>query len=176
MSKHLHPSIESLLKNSFGFPEKILIGQLATVDPQGPWQRSLRVYGIEEGLGMIFLTHIGSRKWEELRIDKTLSLCLLNANWTVQISTRCRAQLLIREGREDLFQKYWNLVREDVRKTYLDKQEDLREPGSFFGMIAAEPNYWESLVLENDYAHSQRFKYEKTDKGIWKENKIPLYS
>lgn len=178
MSKHLPVTIQNLLISVFSFPEKILIGQLANRTAEGPWQRSLRIYGIEDGFGMVFITHRSSRKWEQIQNDNLVSVCLVSSDYRVQITARCHVSVLCKEGHENLFRKYWEMVRTDVRKFYLDShealdREALKEPGQNVGILAAVPIYWESLVLEDEYLESKRFQYEK-QKGTWKESQIPL--
>jgi hypothetical protein len=46
-------------------------------------------------------------------------------------------------------------------------------PTTAFGMIAAQPEYWESLELTDPYIQSVRTKYEQTSSG-WTESRIPL--
>nr|ADI87854.1 hypothetical protein AKSOIL_0346 [uncultured bacterium Ak20-3] len=171
----LPEQIAQIIEKEYQFPDKILIGQVATLCSEGPWVRSLRVYGIEDKLGLIFLTHNGSRKWKQLEARGVLSLCLVHPEYAYQLSARCQVQVLSQNGNEELFQKYWKMVRDDVKATYYEKS-----PSSFesvpqtLGIIVAIPEYWESLHLENDYPQSQRYTYEK-QKDRWHETRIPLH-
>lgn len=176
MSKPLAPEIENYLHDTFQFPQKLLIGQLASSSSDGPWQRTLRIYGIEEKLGLIFLTHTGSRKWRELSQERTFSLCLLDPTYKVQLNARCKAQLLTRDHDLKLFEKYWFMIREDVRRTYLSEGESTDKPSVNLGMIAGFPDYWESLCLEDDYAQSKRNSFKRTAGGTWSKIPLPLHS
>jgi Pyridoxamine 5'-phosphate oxidase len=185
LSKHLPTAISGYLTKEFGFPDKIWIGQVASVDAKGQaWQRTLRIYGIEESLGLIFLTHVGSQKWCHLQENPRISVCALQLERRVQLLVHCSCRLLTHEQDPKLFEKYWSLVREDVKLVYnpqakLDGTDDSAlklpdGPTSRFGMIAAQPYFWESLKLGDQYIQSIRIQYELTNGSSWVEQRTPL--
>jgi hypothetical protein len=183
MNKHLPSNVENILTKHFP-TENITIAQLATVSMGMPWQRSLRLYGVDEDLGLIFLTHVKSRKWSHLSADPCLSICLVSNSNQVQLLGHCKARLLTLNDDPKIFEKYWSMIRDDVKRVYNNKtlanvntEDELSIPSGptlALGMISAVPEYWESLILADSYLESVRMKYELQEGGTWNARKVSL--
>jgi len=163
--------IKTSLYEDFGYPDHPLMGQFATIVDDAPDLRTMRMFEFNERGCPIFLSHIGSLKWSQLRKNPKIAICFLNRNMTVQIVLRGRVTLIAGESDCIQLQQYWDKVRVDIKKIYDEydvegpfiERSNLAPPTDVpiqFGMIVVEPVHWEILKLAPmDYPNSQRIQY-----------------
>lgn len=179
----LPPEIEKALNQDFLFQEKPVFCQLATQSAAQPHVRTVRLYGIEEHLGLIFLTRTTSKKWEDIKNNKNIALCMYQPERRLQLRAEGEANFFHYATDADIMEKYWALVSADIKKIYSDsfvvntactKEQNVEVPTIIplsFSMFFTIPRYWESLLIHlDDQSKSIRYQYSRDIRGDW----VPL--
>ncbi len=171
--------IEASLRMNFHFPEKLLFCQIATQAKDCPNVRTVRLYGIEKDRGLVFITRKTSQKWRELKNNPKMAICFLHPEHQIQLRTKCEVSFLDYGLAPDCAEKYWNMMKEDVKKIYNDQYtpnvayqgiEQLGVPQKIpdcFGLIVAVPYFWEYLFVDSNYPTSVRYIYTKNSQEEW---------
>lgn len=187
MHLNIAPSeIISILKKDFRIETNIIFCQMSTVKNNSPHIRTVRLYGIEDQSGLIFLTRTTSKKWQDLTHNPHLAICLLHPEYRIQLQTECAAKLIGVNDNPLLFQKYWSMIRDDVKKIYHDdyvpnidyqqrKETDIPSniPDSC-GMIIAMPHYWEYLFVNDNYPESIRYQFTHHAQKGWVKSHLTM--
>ncbi len=173
-------AIKTCFREKFGFPDAPLIGQVATVTPDGPTIRSMRMYQFNEAGQLIFMSHRHSHKWRQLVQDPKLAICFVSSDLLTQVTVK--GDVTLKQGTPDL-QSYWENVRLDVRKIYDNYDvegpftgvKDLTPPKlcpDSFGLILVNPTKWELLELSpSDYPASNRTVFH-LEHGKWSDQRV----
>lgn len=160
--------IENSLKKDFHFPEEMVFCQMATQSKNGPHVRTVRLYEMEKEKGFIFVTHIASKKWDELKNHSKTAICFLHPEYHIQLRAECDVTLFNYQSAPFLAEKCWKMIREDVRKIYYpDDKENEGQIPDCFGLIAAVPHVCEYLCVDSDYPNSIRYVYTKDPSQSW---------
>lgn len=182
----LPDDIKNSLEQDFHFLENILFCQMATQSSNKPQVRTVRLYGIENNLGLVFITRNTSKKWTALKSNQHAAICFLHPKYQIQLIADCRVDLLNKSSAPELSEKYWNRMREDVKKIYHDdyasnteykKEQNLNIPKEIpnsFGLIVAVPYAWEYLFVESNYPDSKRYIYTKNPNGYWEKERLTM--
>jgi pyridoxine/pyridoxamine 5'-phosphate oxidase len=182
----LPDDIKKSLEQDFYFSTSLVFCQFATQLKNQPQVRTVRCYGIEKELGLIFVTRNISQKWNALKENPKLALCFLDSASKVQLRAECEANLLDHTSSSALFNKYWNRVGDDVKKIYHDEyipnspysdQKEFAIPEIVphcFGIIAAVPCFWEYLLIEPNYQKSVRCVYTRNQDDIWNKQRLTM--
>lgn len=182
----LPDDIKNSLEENFNLSTKMVFCQFATQLKNQPQVRTVRCYGIEKALGLIFVTRNTSQKWNALKENTKMALCFLDSESNVQLRAECEANLLDYPVSTELVNKYWNMVGDGVKKIYHDDyipndhytdQKEFDIPKTVphcFGIIAAIPFFWEYLQVESNYQKSLRLVYTKNKNGIWDKQRLTM--
>ena len=178
--------ITSILENDFKLNKNILFCQIATIKDGLPHVRTVRLYGIEDCHGLIFLTRTTSRKWQALMQYLHLSICLLHPEYRIQLQAECTAKLVNVNDDLPLIQKYWSMIKDDVKKIYhpdylpnIDYQQGKATevptiiPDSC-GMIIAMPYCWEYLLVNDNYPESKRYQFTHHPQQGWIKSHLTM--
>lgn len=87
------------------------------------------------------------------------------------------------ESASETANRYWNMVRSDVKKIYDPKHkieeayfesDDLvipQETPNTFGIACVVPSFWEALHLDSEYTKSRRYQFNLKE-GSWQKQRI----
>ena len=159
---------------------------MATIKDGLPHVRAVRLYGIEDHHGLIFLTRTTSRKWQALMQHSHLAICLLHPEYRIQLQMECTAKLIIANDDVSLFQKYWSMIKDDVKKIYhpdylpnmdyrqgKETEVPITIPDSC-GMIIAMPYCWEYLLVNDNYPESGRYRFTHHPQQGWTKSRLTM--
>lgn len=176
----------SSLETDFKLKDSIIFCQVSTIANGMPHIRTVRLYGIENEYGLIFLTRTTSRKWQDLKHHPHLAVCILHPETRIQLQAECTTTLICSDNNPQLVKKYWSMVRMDVKKIYHDdyvpnvdyqqrKETDVPPviPTSF-GMIMAMPHQWEYLLVNDNYPDSIRYQFNKNTQEKWVKLRLTM--
>lgn len=182
-SSYLPRELVELFKDHFSFPDKPLFGSVATIQNLHPRIRMMRIYEFNPEGCPILLTHTGSNKWKEFINHPQISINIVSESKLLQIIVSGHLLLDTSESACEKAKRYWNMVRQDVKKIYdpthkteevYVEPKDLTIPQAApntFGMVCVVPNFWETLHLESEYAKSYRYQFHLKD-GFWQKQRI----
>ncbi len=178
--------IISVLENDFKFQNNLIFCQMSTVRNDTPHIRTVRLYGIEDQLGLIFFTRKTSKKWQDLSHNSRLAICLLHPEYRIQLQAECTAKLIGVNDNPVLFKKYWSMIRDDVKKIYHDdyvpnldyqQRKETEIPSSIpdsGGIIMASPHYWEYLFVNDNYPESIRYQFTHHAQKGWIKSHLTM--
>ena len=112
--------IEKALKNDFKLNEHFLFCQVGTQSQGFPHVRTMRLYGIEDEHGLIFVTRDTSRKYADLKNNAYAAICILHPGYHLQLQAECTVKLVDFHNEPELCEKYWEMVKTEVKKIYHD--------------------------------------------------------
>jgi len=184
--KVIPQEVASSLETDFKLEDSVIFCQVSTIANGMPHVRTVRLYGIENEYGLIFLTRTTSRKWQDLTSHPHLAICILHPGIHIQLQAECTTRLVYSDNNPQLFKKYWSMVKMDVKKIYHDdyvpnvdyqqgKETDIPTviPHSF-GMIMAMPHHWEYLLVNDNYPDSIRYQFNKNTQGEWVKLRLTM--
>lgn len=180
---YLPTELAELFKEHFSFPDKPLFGSVATLQNQYPRIRTMRIYEFNQEGCPILLTHTGSNKWKDFLNQPQVSINIVSESKLQQIIVSGHLLLDTPKSAYDKAQRYWNMVRSDVKKiydpahrieeTYIESNELTvpQEAPNTFGIVSVIPNFWETLQLENEYVKSHRYQFHFKE-DFWQKQRI----
>lgn len=184
--KIIPDEIEKSLKNDFNRSDNFLFFQVGTESSGFPHIRTMRLYGIENEYGLIFLTRDTSRKWSDLKNNPHIAICILHPEYKLQLQAECVVKGANFHAEPALFEKYWKMVRTDVKKIYHEnyipnvnyqERKETDVPAVVpenFGIIMAMPHFWEYLLINSNYPDSIRYQFIKKTDGEWIKSHLTM--
>lgn len=182
----LPAEIASALNNHFKINNALLFCQISTVKDNIPHVCTVRIYGIEEDEGLIFVSRTTSKKWKNILHNPQLAICILHPEYRIQLQANCIAKLITEKDISPIRQKYWPLIKSDVKKIYHDEylpnidyqnriETDIPTtiPESY-GIITAKPYNWEYLVVNDNYPDSLRYQFTHQAKKGWIKSQLTM--
>lgn len=182
---YLPPELAELFKDQFSFPDKPLFGSVASIHNHSPRVRTMRIYEFNQEGCLILTTHTGSNKWKEFVSNPQVSINIVSENKLLQIIVSGHLLLNTAESKPEMAQRYWGMLRPDVKKIYDPKckiKEDYSEPDELiipqevphaFGIVCVVPAFWETLHLESEYLNSHRYQFHLKEDS-WQKQRVHI--
>ena len=161
---------EEILKwwEKFGMNEQNPIhAQVSTVNGTEPQVRTVNVRYLQTHQCLAICTHKSTQKWLSLTKNPRLAGCYYDIGGSRQL--RWGGGMKLVEHDQELLDKMWPLIPEEVKRSYWAKEEasqkDLSTCCPSLGVILSFPVYWDIYHLDpSDFEKSERTIYQYLEK------------
>jgi len=148
--------IKKSLVEIFGFGEKRLFPQMATVSGSRPMLRTMWICDVNSKGELLTMSHTKCQKWRDLETNPEASLCFFDHESGTQILCAGKVNLVTKKNNRGELDTCWGMISDRKKMLYGGStpgsdQNKAKAPSvpkeipDTFGVIILEPRFWEML-------------------------------